>query len=232
MQPSDWMSDVLRGQPALTIQQQLSVLAEATLADMPGQLRRMPGEQSHHLLAPAIVSGKPQQFVLSISVPKGGGSPQLMPARLVQPNCDKPVPFLATGSGMRKAQKGDKWLREILRRVRAFEHGKLDPLSIADSLAALNAEVALSDPFVAKRCIVAWRCNGGSTQFYDGDQRVNSDIDLPIVANGIDLRDLVGAMRPIWTKKFEEGSWDDSALDRDAIEAALDTVSQRPGRQL
>ena len=63
--------------------------------------------------------------------------------------------FTTYASDRRLAEQ--KWMRNLLRVVRASERGNASSRAVADHLAKLNNDVAIADESVGPRCIVAWR---------------------------------------------------------------------------
>ena len=121
----------------------------------------------------------------------------------------------------------------MLRIIKAVEAGRVTPLAVADRLAAMNAEIADRDPFVSQNCIVVWRLNGGSYQFYNGRQRCRADIALPTMANGMDVRDLAKVLTPLSLKQFKDMKAGLPAQSDDAaIQAGLDKINNRKKRKL
>jgi hypothetical protein len=233
-QPSDWMNDVLAEHHALSIESQIGVIANAMKADLPPQLRRMAGAQAHHLIATAIVSGEPRLYGVGLALCPLGGDPSFIHTRYARTESGGPPPrFAVAGSGVNHMPKGKAWARDILRVVRGVEAGRVNPLAVADRLAVLNAEIASRDKYVSSNCIVTWRMGGGSTQFYDGRQRVKADVSVPTVARGMDVRLISEATIPFFLETVERmKKGEPHEYDGSAIQAAIDKLSMRPKRKL
>lgn len=233
-QPSAWMNDVLKDQHGLTIENQLGLIAQAMQTDMPRQLESMYGPQAHHLLATAIVNNEPRLYGVSLELQDVGIAPKFIYTRFARTETGGPPPRLAfAGSGATHLPKGKTWARDIFRVVRAVEAGRVNPMAVADRLAALNAQISGKDPFVSPGCIVTWRLNGGGFQFFEGVKRVSQDIGLPAMANGMDVREIADMMAPLALKSFEAMKAGQPAdLDAAAIQAGIDKINKRAKRKL
>ncbi|RJG05843.1 hypothetical protein D3870_07270 [Noviherbaspirillum cavernae] len=110
-----------------------------------------------------------------------------------------------TGSGALCLMHDKRWMRDLLRLVRASDAKRVSPLVVADHLARFNlfAHQNTADGTVGPRAIVAWRHNksgvyrgGGGHQFYDGTVRERGADQLPTIANGMDIQALVTVTMP------------------------------------
>lgn len=161
MQPSEWMSAVLRGHGGLTFEQALGVLAAAANKQLPNHLARTPG-RAHFIVVPAFARGIGSRLynIDNVLDPKTAkhwyryashqrtalpGSPSVRLA------------FAGTG-GVYLAHKSGAWQRELPSLVRAHDRGKVSDHLIADQLAKLNYEAHREVPYstVGPRCIVVW----------------------------------------------------------------------------
>jgi hypothetical protein len=104
--------------------------------------------------------------------------------------------------------------------------------AVADNLAKLNSEVYrhTADGSVGPSCIVAWRNRkGGYHRGGGGDQSYTDGVldaispPLPIIANGMDIRALVGVLMPNMEKMIEaaRGGEPPKELDKDELNAVL-----------
>src|SRR6185312_15378076 len=174
-QPADWMSAVLRGRN-LSLEQSLTVLTEALKREFPSHMVRMPGQRSHSVVVPAFVGEEIRLYEISL-VLTPDGKQYFRSTRHVanpRPGATPRTPRLAiAGSGALHLTKNKKWIRGLLRLVKASDRRQVQPIAVADHLAKLNHEVHLADKLVGPNCIVAWRHRkggvykgGGAHQFY------------------------------------------------------------------
>jgi hypothetical protein len=147
---------------------------------------------------------------------------------------------LGGSSALRLIQDG-KWMRNLLRVVRANERGNASARAVADHLATRNSGVAATDQLVGPRCIVAWRYrkggvkNGGGGQaYYTGLKQDGSSPSLPTIANGMDVRALVEAMMPRFMRDMETMLAGKPApeWDRDEVNAELARLPHGPDETL
>lgn len=228
-QPSDWMNDVLKDQHGLTVAQQLGLIADATKLHMPAQLALMNGTQFHAALASAIVNGEPCLYAMSIEL-RGIG----LPPNFVFNRYCPPPRFAFAGSGADYLNDENKWTRDILRIVGRVESGHVNPLAVADRLAAMNETVASKDLFVSEECIVAWHHNGGCHQLYNGAKRgAQEPFFLPIMSNGVDGRDLAKLMMPLGLQQFATlKAGQPYVTDEVAIKKGVEKINNRTKRKL
>lgn len=201
VQPSEWMSAVLRGRGGLTLEQALGVLAAAAQRELPKHLRGMPGG-AHYIIVPAFVRGDAGARVYSIDnvIDAKTGTHFYRYTRHVAPHPGSLAPRIVLGGsgGIYLRTKRDKaWQRELLRLLKAHDNGRISDLLIADHLAKLNAEAHqnVADESVGPRCIVVWRRrrdalrerSGGGHQFYTGITRERNKYPIPTIATGIDM---------------------------------------------
>jgi hypothetical protein len=232
-QPSDWMNDLLVGKEGLTVEQQLGIIADATKSDMPPELSKLVGPQAHHLLASALVNDEPRLYAVTLQLAPPTVPPHFVFTRYVTTESgESPPRFAFAGSGMDHLPAGRSWSREILRVVRAVEAGRVSPLAVADRLARVNESVAAKDSFVSRQCIVVWRFNGGSYQFYDGSKRTRGDMTLPNVGYGVDFAAFAEALMPIAFKNFEAIKKGESVDEQDWGFETLDKFQKSRGRKL
>jgi hypothetical protein len=199
-QPADWMSAVLRGRN-LPLEQSLAALAEAMKEQLPRHMVRMPGVPAHHLIVPAFLGKEARLYTIDLVFAPDRQSCRFRYARRV---VDKPelaaprTPRLGIGgTGALYLVREKKWMRSLLRIVRAGDRGYMSSLAVADYLASMNYEVHLgtSDKSVGPRCVVAWRHRkggihngGGGHQFYTGTAREPNVPCLPAIVNGLDMQ--------------------------------------------
>jgi hypothetical protein len=147
------------------------------------------------------------------------------------------------GSGALYLAQDKRWMRRLLRVVRANDRGQISPLAVADHLASLNNEVHLgiSDRSVGPRCIVAWRHRrggvhngGGAQQFYTGTSRDDSSASLPIIGNGMDIQALTSFMMPRMMERFAamRAGEPTSEWNEEELNAELARLPDKPDENL
>lgn len=234
-QPSDWMNDLLVGKAGLTVEECLGIIADAMKLDLPAHLARMDGIQAHHLIAPAIIEGKPRLYGVQLQNRGVGEEPHFVFTRYARTAHGGAPPRLAlAGSGVAHFRFDSAWWRQTFRLVCAYEAGRLNPLIVADRLASLNYEVSKRDPYVGQKCLVIWRNNGGAHQFYDGTDKIEDGFGLPTVINGLDFRDIIKASMPFFMEQMRAFHETGHPIDIDAarINEALAKASSRKPRKL
>jgi hypothetical protein len=249
-QPSQWMSNVLRGRD-VTLEASLGLLCDAILREFPPHLAGFPRKQQGHVVfASAFAGTEPRAYQIQLApvlaqpgfawryVRRTMGDGALPPSR----------PFRATlgGSGARlfenlRGEKLDKWVKErrdIFRLIKACEHERIPPEIVATSLASLNLRVSRSDPGVGPRCIVAWRFRDQARPpRVVGFSEMVADKVTPRIAHitgGLDLAALTSAVLPFLSKSLRamrSGSPDD-AQGSSELEAVLRALPDDPDEKL
>jgi hypothetical protein len=246
-EPADWMSAVLRGRN-FPLEQSLGALAEAMKKQLPQHMVQMPtggGGPAHNVIIPAFLGKELRLYTIDLAFAPDlksyafrytrhvGDKPPLSPPR---------TPRVAIGGSgalylTRDAKK--KWIRSLLRMVKANHRGRVSPRAVADHLAKLNSEVHLGirDKSVGPRCIVAWRHrkggvqnSGGAHQFYSGTTRDASSPSLPTIGTGMDIEAICSVVSPFTTKMFE-AMWAGhpaEELNKDEINAELARLPDKP----
>ena len=147
------------------------------------------------------------------------------------------------GSGAFYLAHDKKWIRPLLRVVRANDRGAVSPRAVGDHLARLNYNVhlATTDGSVGPRCTVAWRFRkggahnvGGGHQFYTGTDRDASTPTLPIIANGMDVSALMETIMPYMTKRLRAMRTGQSIpeLNEDEMNADVARLPDKPDEDL
>jgi hypothetical protein len=199
-QPSDWMSNVLRGQPG-KIEELLDALGQAMERQLPPHLVKFPKglPAAHIVLAPAYVEGKLNVYSIGVEVDRANNKTTRNLARyvrIIKPGVALPHGSCMAGSGASVLSKNIDKLTTIKKIAILHDRGKVSDLAVADELAKLNLFVHQNtkDNTVGPSCIVAWRYNkkgvhqgGGSHQFYTGNQRDAKSPSIPTIGNGMDL---------------------------------------------
>jgi hypothetical protein len=217
-EPADWMSAVLRGRN-LPLEQSLGAIADAMKKQFPPHMVRMP-VPSHDVIATAFQGKEPRLYTIGLALSPDRKSSAFRYTRLVvdasiaRPRT-QPVALGGSG-GLYLARNTKKWMRSLLRMVKANDRGQLSSLAVADHLAKLNNEVHLgiNDKSVGPRCIVAWRHRkggvhntGGAQQSFTGTTRDTSSPSIPTISHGMDVAAICTAigkvMMPVMFKRLE-----------------------------
>lgn len=207
-EPADWMSAVLRGRN-LPLEQSLAVLAEAVKNQLPRHLVHMPGDggPTHTVMVTAFVGKEARLYTIDLAFAPDRNSYHFRATRHVM---NKPTmatvitPRLGlAGTGALYLDQDKKWIRSLLRMVRANDRGHIRARAVADHLANLNYEVHLrvTDKSVGPHCIVAWRYregdvrkDNGGHQFYTRTIQDADSPSLPSIVNGMDMHAIGSAM--------------------------------------
>lgn len=242
-EPADWMSAVLRGRK-LPLEQSLGVLAEAMKKQFPKHMIQLPGNggPAHNVVVTAFIGGETRIYSIDMAFTPDRKGYQFRYTRHVtdkstQTKTRAPRIGLA-GSGAMYLNRNKKWIRALLRMVRAHELGRVSARAVADHLANLNNEVHLGiiDKSVGPSCIVAWRYSksGGGHQFYTGKVRDPSSASLPTIANGLDVSALAAAIMPHMVMRLEvmENGVHTNELDIDEINKDLASLPDTPDEKL
>jgi hypothetical protein len=238
-EPSDWMSAVLRGRN-LPLEQSLGVLAEAMKQQLPPHMIQIPG---HNLLVPAFLGKEARLYAIDLVLAPDRKSYAFRCTRIVNRPLSAtfrtPRIGLAGSGGIYLAQRKDKkWMRDLLRMVKAHDRGQVSAHAVADHLAKLNIEVCsrMRDKSVGADCIVAWRHRegGGGHQFYTGTTRDSGSPALPTIVAGIDVKAFVAMEMPHMIKMFEARRAGQPAKEpnNDEINARLARLPNKPDENL
>ena len=125
-EPADWMSAVLRGRN-LPLEQSLGELAGATQRQFPRHLLRLSKvvPAGHNILIPSFVNGEVRLFTIDIVLAPDRKTYNFRYTRhVVNPSPDRPhrTPRLGlAGSGAIALLRDKRWMRELLRLVRASD---------------------------------------------------------------------------------------------------------------
>jgi hypothetical protein len=247
-EPADWMSAVLRGRN-LPLEPSLAVLAEALKKQFPRHMLRIAGlgPLAHNVFVTAFLAKEPRLYTIDLVFAPDRKSYAFRYTRHVLEKPGLAVPrtprFGIAGSGAQYLARDTKWVRRLLRMVRAHDRDQVPAHAVADHLASLNNEVhfGIGDRSVGPRCIVAWRHRkggvrngGGAHQFYTGTTRDSGSSGLPIIGCGMDVRGLLDFMRPRWMKQIDAMRAGQLALewDKDEINAELAQLPDKPDETL
>lgn len=245
-EPSDWMSGVLRGRN-LPLEQSLGVLAEAVRAQLPRHMMQVSGvcEASHSIVVPAFVRDEPRIYTIDIVLDPGRKRYRSRFTRHVvhdgtSANVRTPR-FAAAGTGGRYLLRDRRWMRPLLRLVKACDRSRISAIAIAKEFARLNneAHLGIRDNSVGPRCIVAWRDRksgkGGSAhRFFTAEAQDPSSLPIPTIGNGSDIRALLQVIRPHFERMFADMRAHRPAheFDRDQINAELAQMPDDPDETL
>lgn len=247
-EPADWMNAVLRGRK-LPLEQSLGVLAEAMKKQFPRHMVGMPGigGPAHNVVVTAFLGSEARLYTIDLAFAPDRKSYNFRYTRHV---IDNPSSAKARtprlwigGSGALYLIRDKRWIRGLLRLVRANDRGQVSSYAVADHLASLNSKVHLgvSDKSVGPRCIVAWRHRkggihngGGGQHFYTGMTRDANSSSLPTIVNGMDMQAIAGVIMSHITKRFEAMRAGEPAkdLDKDELNAELAHLPDKPDESL
>lgn len=200
-EPSDWVSNVLRG-TGFPIEHSLQLVADAMQREFPRHLTNMgtstPSDQ--HFLVPAFVDKEPRIYTIVGRVNQDNKTLNYQFVRHKTAHGATPR-FAFTGSGAHTLAKFNGWKSANLRKlVKAYNVGRVTEATVADAMAEVNnyAHVNTADGSVGPSCIVLWRHSqgGGAHQFYENCKRIPDDTMLAGVANGIDVPALLKTILP------------------------------------
>jgi hypothetical protein len=241
-EPADWMSAVLRGRN-LPLEQSLAVLTEALKREFPRHMVGMPGQAVHNVMVPAFLGEEPRLYEIDLVLEPDGKKYFRYTRHVVNSLKATPrTPRLGlAGSGAPYLTKSKKWVRSLLRMVKASDRRQVQPLAVADHLASLNHEVHLADKTVGPRCVVAWRHRkggvhrgGGGHAFYSGTTRDLSSPSLPTIGAGMDFIAIAAVMTPHLNRMMEAmlAGQRIPELNKDEINAALARLPDEPDESL
>lgn len=247
-EPADWMSAVLRGRK-IPFEQALGELAGAAQRQLPKHLRTLPSEMpaGHNIVIPAIVNSEVRLYTIDFALTADRRTYSFRYTRHVaNPVAGKPQRpprICLAGSGAAYLMRDKRWMRGLLKLVRASDAKDVSPHIVADHLAEINqlAHCNTADASVGPRCIVAWRHNklgihkgGGAHQFYDGTMRASDAGALPAIGNGMDVQAIVKVLMPHVMVQMEAAKAEGTAaeLDATALNAELAKLPAHPDEDL
>jgi hypothetical protein len=247
-EPADWMSAVLRGRN-LPLERSLGVIAEAMKREFPRHMVHFPPRvpAGHDLVIPSFVNDEVRLYSIGLAFDHQRRNYSFRYTRhSANPKPNRPhVPprIGVAGSGLSCLAQDKRWMRKLLRLVRAHDAKRVGALVVADQLAEINqfAHRNTPDGTVGPKCIVAWRYNklgihkgGGAHQFYDEGKRARDSGAIPAIANGMDMQAFVQAITPHIIPQMSAlirgGKADD--IDTASINADLAKLPQRPDEEL
>lgn len=246
-EPADWMSAVLRGRN-IPLEQCLTELSSALERQFPKHLAALPTRfgAAHHIMVPAFLNDEPRLYSIDLAFAPNRRSYWFRYTQhVVGPvpaGPRRPPRVSLAGSGTAYLLRDKRWMRELLKMVRACDRQRIAPHVVADYLAVLNNRASLGtvDNSVGPRSIVVWRHRkggarkgGGAHQFYCGVERESDSGPLPPLGNGMDIHALIQATMPFMMSQIrqKEGCVAPE-MDRDAINAALAKLPNTPDETL
>lgn len=217
-QPSEWMSNTLRGHGGLTFEQALSVVADAAVRELPRHLVKTPGG-GHSIVVPAFIDAVgPRLYSIEVVMNPDPKSRELRWRYTSHQRTDLPgspaVRMSLAGTGGAYLNGQGDWQRHIRRLVKASDAGKVSDDVVADEFAKLNhrAHLQVADGTVGPRCIVIWRRRhkapeylpASAQRFYTGTLLDSSGVGIPAIGNGMDVRQLAEATLAHWQDRLEK----------------------------
>jgi hypothetical protein len=205
-QPANWMSAVLRGRN-LPMEQSLGVIADALRRQFPLHLGKLPRglPAVHNIFAQCFIHGQPKLYSIDLGLSADRSRQEFRFTRHIIGDTPDPKArtprFAVAGSGAAILLSDKRWMRDLLRLLRAYDRHAISSLQVADLLAALNYKVSLAEASVGPRSVVVWRNRresphkgGGGHQFYDGRVRGQSSPGIPTISNGMDVHAITSLM--------------------------------------
>jgi hypothetical protein len=241
MEPSAWLSNVLRG-PDRPLESALARVAGAMNREFKAHVKPF-DSPTHTFLTSAFVHGEARRYESTLTLDRNRNEWTLRFVRHMSPW----PPFGFAGSGgaylMRYRQRHRDAIRRALDMIRAFDAGRVKPMDVAKSLAALNYDVSRNVSNVGSRCFVIWqpKDGGGMHEAFNGIGRDANGPALPSIDGGMDVKAIVeaiaGAMEP-HTKAVQKAlrekqpppKLDDNTRRR--MDEALARVPIRPDEKL
>ena len=247
-EPADWMSAVLRGRN-LPLEQCLGELSSALQRQFPKHLAALPAQfgAAHSIMVPAFLNDEPRLYSIDLAFAPDRRSYSFRYTRHVVgpvPSDPPRTPRLGlAGSGAAYLLRDKRWIRELLKLVRACDRQRIAPQVVADFLALINNEVSQGtlDNSVGPRSIAVWRHRkgsahkgGGAHQFYNGVAREGDSGALPTICGGMDIQALIQATMPFMMAQMSslKDGGEATEIDRDAINGALATLPDKPDETL
>lgn len=243
-QPSDWISNTLRG-VRLPLEGLLMFLASQLQQQFPKHLAQVPSRASarHTMLAPAFVDNQARLYMIDLC--RGDHQEDFTVTcnrlcRDVSRN-NAPPRVTAIGSGREHLSKDQRWVRPLLRLIKAHDEKRIDAKVVADQFAEinLNASNHTQDGSVGSRCTVVWKYRkngphkgGGGQCSYTGTSRDQSTKMLPTVGQGLDVRAVVDVITTQWISSLDLNPDGLLPLDTEILNEKLAQLPERPDPEL
>jgi hypothetical protein len=235
MQPSQWITNVLRGYKPIAIEQGLTVLAEATFKNLAPNLLDLPQKtgRSHAFLIAAHINKKPQLFTIEVELNAEGSLVHTRHTRWLNSR-GVPHRIAIAGSGAAFLLKESRLLRNVLTAIRAADAGKASHQEVSELFEAVNARVAANVNSVSAACIVLWRIigeGGGAHRWFPPAEGAPEFI--PSVAGGMPAHEIISAILPTMQEhlhKLMRG--EQSEIDPKKMQALINHISDTPDSSL
>jgi hypothetical protein len=217
-QPSDWMSNVLRGR-GLTMERSLGILLDAMRQRFFPFIREMAAQQQsqHNVVVPAVVQGTPRLYSLDLVLSE--------PDRFYgyryskwetehKPGVFCPPTIAYGGSGAAQFENMKDTKRHIRHLVRANERGLISPHAVSEYLADVNYRISELNSSVGPNSIIAWNYSRGWTKFnggrasYTGKERDLNMPEIPMIAGTLDMRAFGSALLKKMNQNFLDKGFD------------------------
>lgn len=246
VQPSQWITNMLRGRRGLSVEECLGVIANVATREMPRHIVRLPGA-SHSFVAAAFIKDVGARIYTIdnyIDLQRRKHWHRYTSHQTQRPGRPPPRIVVAGSGGPYLMNQGREWQRALIDLARASDRGQISAGCVADELARLNAEAAknTADGSVGERCIVAWRRRrdaqtrgpGGAHRYYTGETQDRSSPQLPTVTNGLDLSAVIEVIAADLSSgnRFSPGLVQDLNLDVDAVNTRLSELPAGPDERL
>jgi hypothetical protein len=216
MQPSDWMSAVLRGRGGLTFEQSLGILSTVATRELPRHLLKT-RDAMHFIVIPAFIDGiGPRHYSIDNVLDPVTGRHWFRYTSwqyTTRPGSPPPRIAVAGSGGIYLDRLGRGWGRALLSLVAAHDRGKVSDESIADRLSKINYAVSEKVDDVGPRSIVVWLrrrdarrpASGGGHQYYTGiDRDLSVSEAVPTIASGLDVRAITSVLMRDFQKRIAD----------------------------
>jgi hypothetical protein len=234
-QPSQWITNVLRGYKPITVEQGLALLAKATFENLAPRLNDLPQHagKSHVFLIAAHIDKKPHLFTIEVEVDGAGVITHARHTRWVNAR-GVPHRIAVAGSGAACAMRERRLLRHVLTAIQAAEKGKARHHEVSELFAMVNRRVAANVSSVSTECIVLWRIideGGGAHRWFpepDGELEF-----IPTVGGGMPVHEIVSAILPTMQQHLENVSrGQEGEIDPQLMQWLIDHIKDTPDNTL
>ena len=199
---------------------------------------------SHNVLAQCFIEDRPKFYSIDVGLSDDRSRLGFRHTRHVigdatDPNARTPRLAIA-GSGASTLAADRRWIRDLLRLLRAYDRGALAAVQVADAFAAINHKVhaSLADGSVGPRCVVVWRNrrgsshrDGGAQHFYSGRCREQGVPGIPTISNGMDIHALLSLMMDNVLEEIR-GLPAGQLPSHDKIHAGIEKLPDQPDEKL
>ncbi|SEM70917.1 hypothetical protein SAMN04488077_10767 [Roseovarius tolerans] len=222
-QPSQWVSNVLRGRHH-PLEQMLQVVSDAMKREFLPHLEgiRDAKQRQHNFVVPAFLNEMHRVYTIDLaytsSAYKYRYTRHIMGGALTPMQVTTPIGLAGSGAGALPNRQD--WQRPLLRLVKAYNGKRITAAVVAHHLAKLAYRSCLGTPdgSVGPDSLVVWRNSkaglhrgGGGHSFFANAQPSSQRADIPSISKGMDMTALVKTMMEVIIPQFEEMS---AAKDR------------------